>query len=82
MSKRSNLKKNFTRSINSILCTSGDLPETLRKLYLSTKCPYQKIRWNYGISCSEIDWKNRYIAALGYEISEKDNSIHSQVLLK
>ena len=57
MSKRSNLRKNFTRSINSILSTSGDLPETLRKLCLSTESPYQKIKWNYGISCSGIDWK-------------------------
>ena len=82
MSKRSNLRKNFTRSIDSILSTSGDLPETLRKLCLSTESPYQKIKWNYGISCSGIDWKKRYIAALGYEISENDTSIHSQVLLK
>ena len=44
MSKRSNLRKNFTRSINSILSTSGDLPETLRKLCLSTESPYQKIK--------------------------------------
>ena len=27
----------------------GDSPETLQKLCLSTKFPYQEIRWNYGI---------------------------------
>ena len=26
-----------------------DLPETMRKLCLSTKLPHQEIRWNYGI---------------------------------
>ena len=28
---------------------SGESHETVRKLFLSTKFPYQKIRWNYGI---------------------------------
>ena len=28
---------------------SGDSPETLRKLCLSAKFPYQEITWNYGI---------------------------------
>ena len=28
---------------------SGDSPETVQKLYLSTKFPHQEIRWNYGV---------------------------------
>ena len=28
---------------------SGGSPETIQKLCLSTKFPYQEIRWNYGI---------------------------------
>ena len=32
---------------------SGELPETMRKLYLSTKFPHQEIRWNYGILRSD-----------------------------
>ena len=31
----------------------SDLPETLRKLYLSTKFPHQEIRQKYGILRSE-----------------------------
>ena len=30
-----------------------DSPETMRKLCLSAKFPYQEIRWNYGILGSE-----------------------------
>ena len=30
----------------------GDLPETMKKLCLSSKFPHQTIRWNYGIFCS------------------------------
>ena len=32
----------------------GDSPEIMRKLCLSTKFPHQKIRWNYGILCSDL----------------------------
>ena len=32
---------------------SGELPETMRKLCLSTKFPHQEIRWNYGILRSD-----------------------------
>ena len=35
----------------------GELPETMRKLYLSTKFPHQEITWNYGIFRSGIIWK-------------------------
>ena len=35
---------------------SGELPETMRKLYLSTKFPHQKIRWNYGIFRNGTFW--------------------------
>ena len=31
---------------------SGDSPETMQKLCLSTKFPHQEIRWNYGIFCN------------------------------
>ena len=31
---------------HSFRIVSEDLPETMRKLYLSTKFPHQKIRWN------------------------------------
>ena len=31
----------------------GESPETMRKLCLSTKFPYQEIRLNYGIFCCE-----------------------------
>ena len=34
---------------------SGDSPEIMRKLFLSTKLPDQEIRWNYGIFGS-ADW--------------------------
>ena len=33
---------------HSFRIVSGDSPETMRKLCLSTKFPYQEIRWNYG----------------------------------
>ena len=36
-------------SLCTVLC---DSPETMRKLRLSTKLPYQEIRWNYSIFCS------------------------------
>ena len=34
----------------------------MRKLYLSTKFPYQEIKWNYGIFRSALkpDWQNRF----------------------
>ena len=34
---------------HSFHIVSGESPETTRKLCLSTKFPYQEIRWNYGI---------------------------------
>ena len=37
----------------SFRLVSGDLPETLRKLCLSTKFSHQEIRWNYGIFRSD-----------------------------
>ena len=33
----------------SFRIVSGDLPETVRNLRLSTKLPHREIRWNYGI---------------------------------
>ena len=36
---------------------SGDSPETMRELCLSTKFPHQEIRCNYGIFCSAISCK-------------------------
>ena len=36
-------------SLRTVLC---DSPETMQKLRLSTKLPYQEIRWNYSIFCS------------------------------
>ena len=33
----------------SFRIASGESPETMRKLYLSTKLSYQEIRWNYVI---------------------------------
>ena len=44
--------ENFVKR-NSFCMVSGDSPETMRKLFLSTKFPHQEIRWNYGIFCSE-----------------------------
>ena len=38
--------KNTVISPNFLLC---DSPETMRKLCLSAKFPYEEIRWNYGI---------------------------------
>ena len=35
---------------------SGDSPETLGKLYVSTKHPHQEIRWDYGIFFSFMDY--------------------------
>ena len=32
---------------------SGNSPEAMRKMCISTKLPYQKTRWNYGILCCE-----------------------------
>ena len=34
----------------------GDSPETMRKLFISTKFPHQEIRWNFGILRSEYNW--------------------------
>ena len=31
------------------LIVLADSPETMRKMYLSTKFPQQEIRWNYGV---------------------------------
>ena len=48
---------------HSFRIVSGDSPETMRKLCLSTKFPHQEIRWNYGILRSvelvklgKLDW--------------------------
>ena len=35
---------------HSFCIVSGDLPKTMRKLYLSTKFSNQEMRWNYGVS--------------------------------
>ena len=37
----------------SFRTVSGESPKTVRKLCVSTKLPHHKIRWNYGIFCSE-----------------------------
>ena len=45
----------FCRNIgenHSFHKVSGELPETLRKLRLSTKFPHQEIRWNFCSLCS------------------------------
>ena len=42
---------------HSFRIVSGESPETIRKLYLSTKFPHHEIRWNYGILRS--DYKNK-----------------------
>ena len=42
---------------HSFRIVSGESPETLRKLWLSTKFPHHKIRWNYGILRSA--WKRK-----------------------
>ena len=34
---------------NNFCIVPGESPETMRKLFLSTKFSHQKIRWNYGI---------------------------------
>ena len=36
----------------TVSTVSGESPETMRKLCLSTKFAHQEIRWNYGIFCS------------------------------
>ena len=38
----------------SFRIVSGEPPETLQKLCLSTKFPHKKIRWNYGILRSDL----------------------------
>ena len=40
-----------THSFNRV---SSDSSETLWNLYVSSKCPHQEIRWNYGILCSKL----------------------------
>ena len=42
---------------NSFRIVSGDSPETMWKLCLSTKFSHQEIRWNYGILRSVRYWK-------------------------
>ena len=41
--------------MHSFRRVSGDSPETLRKLYLSTKFPHQEIRLNCSILCRAFD---------------------------
>ena len=35
---------------------SGESPETMRKLWLSRKCPHYETKWNYGIFRNECKW--------------------------
>ena len=46
-----------TVSTNSL----SKLPETMRKLCVSSKFPHQEIRWNYGILRSELFCTNYHI---------------------
>ena len=39
---------NFVK-MHSFVRVSGDTPKTLRKMWVSTKFPHQKNKWNYGI---------------------------------
>ena len=52
--------------MHSFRIVSGESPETMRKLCLSTKFPHQGIRWNYGISRCVIlsPWTIPYQAIL------------------
>ena len=46
---------------HSFRIASGESPETMRKLRLSVKYPYQEIRWNCGIlrsACSSVSIVN------------------------
>ena len=43
----------------SFRIVSGESPETMRKLCLSTKFPHQKIRWNYSILRGDC-WKGSH----------------------
>ena len=55
-------RENFMKRHN-FRRVSGKSTETVRKLYLSTKCPHQEIRWNYGILHSVRTLKNKNQAA-------------------
>ena len=45
---------------------SGDLPETMQKLCLSSEFPHEEIMWNYGILLSSFinDWQDPKYAYL------------------
>ena len=45
---------------HSFRIVSGESPETLRKLCLSTKFQHQEIRWNYGIFCGDL-WQGFWL---------------------
>ena len=49
---------------HSVCRVSGDSPETMWKLYLSTKFPLQEIRWNNGILRSVTMFYSKTIFAL------------------
>ena len=45
---------NFAATHSSLSC---ELPNTLRKLFISAKFPHQKTRWSYSILCSASKWR-------------------------
>ena len=64
----------------SFRIVSGESPETIRKLYLSTQFPHQEIRWNYGIFRSVIGYimisfNDHYISRIHVE-TDHDFKLH------
>ena len=55
---------------HSFHIVSGDLPETMRKQYLSTKLKQQEIRWNYGILRSERGLAWIHVSAKSEKVSK------------
>ena len=54
----------------------SDLPETLRKPSLSTNFPYQEIRWNCGILCSDYKRKKYLIKVSVSNFIFLENSLY------
>ena len=61
-----------------------NLPETLRKLRVFTKFPYQEISWNYSILCSVCYWhfsqNDWFIKSTTKSLRKIENKVKSKII--
>ena len=64
--------------MHSFRIVSDESPETMRKLWISTKFPHQEIRWNYGIIGSDLWWN--FFDTTNYFLKNTPSTIFDKVL--